>query len=251
MPNELHDILDDRDLPRLTALLAEHPELAGTKGVLNHVAMLRFNHRPRDLPGTGAVVQALIDAGAPVDGHPGDRETPLITAASYGDAEVAAVLLDAGADVNAVSTPDSGGIPSGTPLQHAAVYGMTDVLDVLVAAGARVDRLEMAAAAGDIGRWPLHRFPAQTRMRSLVFAADHQRLAVLDQLVAAGTPVNEADAEWQRMPLHTAAGHGRVASVRRLLDHGADPTIRDPLYRRTALEWAAEHAEVAALLRVG
>lgn len=43
----------------------------------------------RDVPGTDALARALIDAGASVDGSPGDRETPLITAATYGDAAVA------------------------------------------------------------------------------------------------------------------------------------------------------------------
>jgi ankyrin repeat protein len=72
-----------------------------------------------------------------VDGDPGDSETPLITAASYGDAEVAKVLIEAGADVDARSAPDSGGVPGGSALLHAAVFGMTDVLDLLVAAGRR------------------------------------------------------------------------------------------------------------------
>ena len=121
---------------------------------LGYVTMMRFNHDrlglPGELPGTGAVAKALIDAGAPVNGRPGVRETPLITAASYGDADVARVLIKAGADIDAVSAPNSGGAPSSTPLGHAAVYGMTGVVDVLVAAGARIASLEMAAAAGDI-----------------------------------------------------------------------------------------------------
>lgn len=268
LDDEWREVLDSRDLSRLAASLAAHPELATTRmapwddhplgaDVLGYTAMLRFTVAA-DLPGTGAVAAALIEAGAPVDGHPGDRETPLVTAASYGDAEVAAVLIEAGADLDAVSAPNSGGVPSGTPLQHAAVYGMTEVLDLLVAAGARVDRFEMAAAAGDISAWPLHRFPTQTRLRALVFAADHQRLEVIDQLVAAGTPVNEADAEWQRLPLHIAAGNGRVAGVRRMLTHGADPNVVDPVHHRTPLEWCTAgdphgdspaHHEVAAVLR--
>jgi ankyrin repeat protein len=128
------------------------------------------------------------------------------------------VLIEAGADIDAVSAPDSGGVPSGTALDHAAVFGMTEVVDVLVAAGAKIHSLEMAAVAGDVTGWPLARFTHQSRLRALVFAADHQRLNVIDRLVEAGTPVNEADAEWERLPLHTAAGNGRAASVRRLLD---------------------------------
>ncbi len=264
---ERRDILNSRDLSRLARLLAEHPELATTKmehwadrqhsEPLGYITMMRFNHDrlglPSELPGTGAAAKALIDAGAPVDGHPGDKETPLITVASSGDAEVAQVLIDAGADIDAISAPDSGGVPSGTAVDHAAVFGMTDVLDVLVAAGARISSLEMAAAAGDITGWPLARFTRQSRIRALVFAADHQRLDVIDQLIEAGTPVNEADAEWERLPLHTAAGNGRAASVRRLLAHAADPNLRDPRHHRTPLEECQParspgHREVEAIL---
>jgi hypothetical protein len=265
---ERRDILNSRDLSRLARLLAEHPELATTKmerwadrqhgEPLGYITMMRFNHDrlglPSELPGTGAAAKALIDAGAPVHGRPGDKETPLITAASYGDAEVAKALIDAGADVDAISAPDSGGVPSGTALDHAAVFGMTEVVDVLVAAGARISSLEMAAAAGDITGWPLARFTLQSRIRALVFAADHQRLDVMDQLIEAGTPVNQADAEWGRLPLHAAAGNGRVSSVRRLLAHGADPNLRDPEHHRTPLE-ECQHAgspgqrEVEAILQ--
>jgi len=265
---ERRDVLNSRDLSRLTALLAGHPELATSQlghwadrargEPLGYVTMMRFNHDrlglPAELPGTGAVARALIDAGAPVNGRPGDRETPLITAASCGDAEVARALIDAGADIDAVSAPDSGGVPGGTALEHAAVFSMTGVVDVLVAAGAKIHSLEQAAAAGDITGWPLDRFTPQSRLRALVFAADHQRLQVIDRLIEAGTPVNEADAEWGRLPLHTAAGNGRAASVRRLLAHGADPNLRDPTHHRTPLEEAQNgdspgHREVEALLR--
>lgn len=258
------DVLNRRDLTGLTELLGEHPELAVTNlerscdhprgtGPVGYMAMLRFNAGllgvTGDVSGTGAVTRALIEAGAPVDGDPGDQETPLITAASYGDVEVAAALIDAGADLDAMSAPDSGGVPGGTALAHAAVFGMTGVLDLLVAAGAQVDSVEMAAAAGDVSRWPLARCTVQSRIRALVFAADHERLEVIDRLAAAGTPVNEPDAEWGRLPLHTAAAGGRTASVRRLLAHGCDPDRRDPVRGHTALEAGAGHEEVAALLR--
>jgi uncharacterized protein len=265
---ERRDILNSRDLSRLTRLLAGHPDLAlrqmehwadrACGAPLGYITMLRFNHDrlglPAELPGTGAIAQALIEAGALVNGSPGDKETPLITAASVGDAEVASVLIDAGADIEAISAPDSGGVPNGTALQHAAVFGMTDVVDVLVAAGVKVHDLEMAAAAGDITGWPLDRFTLQSRLRALVFAADHQRLEVIDRLVAAGTPVNEPDAEWGRLPLHTAAANGRAASVRRLLAHGGDPNLRDPEHGTTPLEESQResspaHSEVEAILR--
>ena len=140
-------------------------------------------------------------------------------------------------------------MPNGTALQHAAVFGMTDVVDVPAAAGAKIHSLEMAATAGGITGWPLHRFTLQSRLRVLVFAADHQRLEVIDRLVAAGTPVNEPDTGCERLPLHTAAGNGRGASVRRLLARCADPNLRDPKHDTTALEESQRESSMPHLPR--
>ena len=234
-------VLDVRDPEALAHFVAEHPsaatrDLSGwsdhPKGAspLGYLAMARFDTARqvwRDAPGTAPIAHALIAAGAPVDGNPGDPETPLITAASYGDADVAAVLIAAGASVEARSAPGSGGVPNATALTHAAVFGMTEVLDLLVAAGARVTSIEEAAAAGDLSGWLTEDVSAQATIRALVMAADHERVAVIARLVAAGTPVDEADEVFGRHPLRLAAANGRPASVRALLAHGADPDRRD------------------------
>jgi uncharacterized protein len=202
--------------------------------------MLRYDTSRRvwrDAPSAGALARALIEAGAPVDGEPGEPETPLITAASYGDAAVAQVLIEAGADLQARAAPNAGGVPGGTALLHAAVFGMTAVVDVLVAAGARPASIEEAAAAGDVSGHLTPQVPAQARVRALVMAADHQRLEVVDQLLAAGTPVDATDAQWGRQALRVAAENGRAASVEHLLAHGADPNLRDSQQQRTALAW--------------
>jgi hypothetical protein len=99
-------------------------------------------------PTPGAMARALLDARALVDGDPADSETPLMTAASYGDPEVARVLVEAGADLAAAASVTAGAVPGGTALRHAAVFGMPDVVEVLMAAGAT--DLVQAAAAGDI-----------------------------------------------------------------------------------------------------
>jgi len=187
--------------------------------------MLRYDTSSgvwRDVAGTGAVARALIEAGASVDGREGELETPLITAASYGDAEVARMLIEAGADIEATAAAVAGGVPGGAALLHAAVFGMTEVVDVLVAAGARVHGVEEAAAAGDVSSWLDDTTPLDAQIRALVMAADHQRLDVIDQLIAAGTPVDAVDDAFGGQPLRQAAGNGRPASVRRLLAHGAE-----------------------------
>jgi len=262
---ERREILDDRDVGRLAALLADDPKLAtapmrrwrdhrGGPSPLGYTAMLRYDTAGgvwRDVPGTGPVARLLLGAGAPVDGEPDDSETPLITAASYGDADVARTLIEAGADLEARAADDAGGVPGGTALLHAAVFGMTDVVDVLVAAGAQVHGIEEAAAAGDIADW-LDEAPAEARLRALVMASDHQRLDVIDQLIAAATPVDGTDPAFGGQPLRTAAGNGRPASVRRLLAHGADPSLPDD-EGRTPLDLSRlgdtpAHREVEAIL---
>jgi ankyrin repeat protein len=45
-----------------------------------------------------------------------------MTAASYGDAEVAEVLIEAGADIEARASTDAGGGPGGTALMHASSH---------------------------------------------------------------------------------------------------------------------------------
>jgi uncharacterized protein len=266
-------VLDSGDPARLRALLGEEPQEAvramehwrdHPKGAspLGYVAMLRYDTSRRvwrDVAGAGDLARALIEAGAPVDGEPGDPETPLITAASYGDAAVAQVLIEAGADLQAHAAPNAGGVPGGTALLHAAVFGMTAVIDVLVAAGARPASIEEAAAAGDVSGHLTPRVPLQARVRALVMAADHERLEVIDQLLAAGTPVDATDAQWGRQALCVAAENGRVASVEHLLAHGADPNLRDPQHQRTALDCCrhgrrgvadrSSHDRVEAILR--
>ena len=234
-------VLDLRNPAELAAFVERHPEAAVTDltnwgdhplgaSPLAYVAMARYDTATgtwRDVEGTAAMAHVLIAAGAPVDGVPGDRETPLMTAASYGDAAVASVLIAAGADIDAVAADDAGGVPGGSALLHAAVFGMTDVLDVLVAGGARLRSLEEAAAAGVLDGWSVADADEQTRLRALVMAAHHERIHAIDALAAAGTPVDAEDAVFHRHPLRLAAAEGRAASVRRLLALGADPRRRD------------------------
>lgn len=231
------ELLNERDLRGLRALLAEHPELAverlehwcdhprGTTP-LGYVAMLRFDAPRLGLEpvgeGTDAVARMLVAAGAPVDGSPDDRETPLITAASYGDAGVARVLIEAGAHIDAAAAEDSGGVPGGTALLHAAVFGNTEVVDLLAAAGARVDGIVEAAAVGDVEGRLTDETPVEERVRALTMAAAHGRIAVIERLLTAGTDVDAIDA-WGYSALRAAAEHGQRESVRVLLAAGADP----------------------------
>ena len=240
--------LTPRDVARLNALLAEHPELAvepmlswcdHPQGAspLGYVAMLRYDTSRglwRDVSGTAAIATALLKTGALADGDPADAETPLMTAASYGDAEVAQVLIEAGADLTATASADAGGVPGGTALRHAAVFGMADVAQVLLAAGAT--DLVQAAADGDITALLTAETPRFERVAALRMAAERGRLDVIDQLLSAETPVDGVDTDGSTA-LHEAAYSGRADSVRHLLTRGADPGWRDTRFGGTPLGW--------------
>lgn len=247
-------VLDSLDVTRLRAMLAEHPALSIERMLnwcdhprgaspLGYVAMLRYDTSSgvwRDVPGTGAMARALLEGGAPVEGDPGDFETPLMTAASYGDLEVARVLIEAGADLDATASISAGGVRGGTALRHAAVFGMPDVVELLLAAGAA--DLVQSAAAGDITDILTVDTPESERVAALRMAAEHGQLEVIDQLIAASTPVDGGDADGSTA-LHKAAFCGRADSVRHLLARGADPTRRDSRFDGTPLDWCRHQRE--------
>ncbi len=147
-----------------------------------------------------------------------------MTAASYGDAEVAPVLIEAGANLDANASADAGGVPGGNALRHAAVFDVNDVIEILVAAGAT--DLVHAAAAGDLTGILRADTPEPDRVAALRMADDRGRLHVIDQLLAAATPVDGVDRDGSTA-LHGAAYSDRVDSVRHLLSRGANPNRHD------------------------
>jgi ankyrin repeat protein len=135
----------------LGRLLDEHPDLTsvrilGRKGGTRtplHVA----TDWPGYFPNGPAVVRLLLSRGADPNA-PGTggsfAETPLHWAASSDDADVAAALIDGGADIEA----KGGSIAGGGPLDNAVGYACWHVASLLVERGVRVERLWHAAALG-------------------------------------------------------------------------------------------------------
>jgi uncharacterized protein len=135
-----------------------------------------------------AVVARLIAAGAdPSAPHENawHAETALHGAASNDDHDVAAALIDAGANLEATG----GSIAKGTPLDNAVAYGCWNVAHLLAARGARVDKLWHAAGLGLLAR--------------------------IDELLGAATPSEIDDAFWQ------ACHGGQRRAAERLLARGA------------------------------
>ena len=153
------------------------------------------------------VITLLVDAGADVDALDPRGFTPLHRAArdNAGPAVIAA-LFEAGADPMAWTAGARNeylalGV---TPLHEAAANENPVIAARLLAAGADVN------AYGAGGRTPLH-----------VAAAENVNPAVATVLLEAGANVS-AKRAGGRTPLHEAAAHGNAAAVAVLLAAGAD-----------------------------
>ncbi|MFF2466987.1 MULTISPECIES: ankyrin repeat domain-containing protein [Streptomyces] len=137
------------DIDAVRRIVADTPELlAGPLGgpFKTRTALHVVADWPGYFPNGPQIVRLLVAAGAdPNTRSPGD-ETPLHWAASSDDVDVAAALIDAGADIEA---PD-GSI--GTPLDNAVGYACWHVAALLAARGARVNKLWHAAALGMLER---------------------------------------------------------------------------------------------------
>jgi uncharacterized protein len=88
--------------------------------------------------GDVARVRALLRQGAPVDALGKAGGTPLMSAAMEGHADVARVLLQAGANPNARTRPSQNrrGKSGFTPLALAATNGKTEIAKMLLSKGA-------------------------------------------------------------------------------------------------------------------
>ena len=143
------------------------------------------------------------------------------------NAETAALLLNSGADVNAVDHTGR------TPLHHAVMHGREDVARLLLASGGDVNAAEM-----------------QTGRTPLFYAASRE---MVDILLAYAANISSRDTKG-RIPLHKAAEDGHVDVVQSLISLGADVNDRDyeswtPLHY--AARWPSNDLMVGVLLFYG
>jgi uncharacterized protein len=199
-----------RDDPSLMTSLVDAPEIEPTSP-LTYVGMARFyGYATHDR--TGDLAQVLLGAGADKDDET-KNGSPLICAASHGDADVVRVLLEAGASVDLTDDPPD------TALRVVAAYGWPEIVDMLIAAGAEPQSIIEAAGSGDISEWDLDALSDHQRACGLRAAAVNERINVIDELLAAGTPI---DAEVDGHPaIFWAKEQGRPKAVAYLAARGA------------------------------
>jgi ankyrin repeat protein len=160
-------------------------------------AQLNQLGRPLDLPEAAALdatgrVGALLDAGAQADVRSPDGFTPLQLAAYFGAPAAAALLVERGADVDAVADN-----PQRIAPLHAAVAGRRpEVVRLLLAAGAAPDARQ------------------QSGWTPLLAAAQHGNLEMAQALLDAGADPTAANDEGVRpADLARTHGHDEVAAL--------------------------------------
>ena len=239
--------LESGDVAALKAMLRDRPQLARERGTNGNTLLnLAVSIARSGDPGLGvARVEALLAAGADVN-DPNDRGwTPLHAAAYANQEEIAAALIQRGADLDA-EAHGSGG----TPLIAALFWGHREVADLLGRHSVAPRNLRAAAGLGNqalledcfiretsltseacAGRgfyrphsgfpdWQPSTDPQEVLDEALVWACKCGRTQVLDRLVRAGARLG-AD-PYRGTPLIWAAVCNRTATAEWLINHGAE-----------------------------
>jgi ankyrin repeat protein len=255
----LVDAVKNHDKDAIRALIKEHvdvnmPEADGTSALhwaahandletvqlllragANAKAASRYGVTPLSEAatyGSGALVEALLKAGADVNTLTTERgETVLMTASRAGNTEAVKVLLEHGADANAKES-----FRGQNSLMWAAAENHPDIVKLLIAHGA-----DTKVRSGDRDTTPpklMAGTPAAPISRggltALIFAARQGSIESAKALLDAGADINQGDADGNN-PLLIAILNNHDELALMLIGKGADVNAgnkdgRSPLF---------------------
>ncbi len=268
------------NLTALKTLLQEDPSLATARSAISHPTLLQCLVLDYvDLPNKLELTQALIDAGAEIEG-------PMVAAASINNFECLGLLLRSGAHLN--------GTGGWSPLEEALYWGHREAIALLLEHGATIHNLRLAAGLGRIdliesffnsdgglqpaaGKidWPFGQ-PQQANLSGKIkdelsakvarWSNDSQEIinnafiyACMENQIEAAQLLLQKGAEIDAIPpgfdysgtgLHYAALRGHKPMVEFLIANGADVNVRDTKVHNTAAGWAdfGGHSELKMYL---
>ncbi len=163
-------------------------------------------------------VEAVLASDVEVDETDFIFGTPLHVAVSDGNTEIARILVNHGANLEAASEQQGA-----RPLHLAAQFGHVPMLALLLDRGAEIEAFD------DLQRTPLLRAAIQ----------GHAKAAQL--LLDRGAAVDGRDGIKERTPLMMASYFGRLELVRLMIDHGGDINATDS-FGETSLHFAVGDA---------
>lgn len=249
------------DLATLRGLLGAHPDLVRQRSTRTHRAPLLHyvaangveGYRQVTPPNVVEVAGLLLDAGAEVDAASdayGGGSTALGLVATSAHPRRAGVQLPLIDLLLGHGAAIDGLSPGGGTAKAALANNCPEAAVALVERGARVDDVPVAAG---VGRLDLVRqlAPAASKSqleRALIMAARYGRRDVVEYLLDAGVDVGASDG---MTALHWAAGEARLEMVGTLIGRGAPLETRNE-YGGTVLGgtlWFAFNADAYELAR--
>ncbi|MGH7469418.1 MAG: ankyrin repeat domain-containing protein [Longimicrobiales bacterium] len=235
--NELADFLAavrQGDGVQVSARIGAHPQLVRAAGEHDKTAL----HWAAELDRID-VARVLVNAGADIEARTSWGASPLDWAATMGSARVAEFLLSLGA--------------SGLNLIVAAALGMQKEVEDIVESGVDLSTQRRRAApltADDY--WPSDSAHVQGDVLSdaLYGAARNGHQQTVEYLLSRGANI-DAKGVFGATGLHWAAINGHANTVELLVARGANLTLRDARFDATPEGWAVEggHPDLFALLR--
>lgn len=268
------------DLDGLRVLLNQDPSLATARSSRSHPTLLQcLALEALDVPNKVEMAQALIDAGAEING-------PLAAAACIDNVEVAELLLECGAAIN--------GTGRWSPLEEALYWGNQGVIELLLERGASVHNLRIASGLGrteliesffrsdgslkpEAGQidWPFGELqksnlnckimeepqtkvaqwsndPRDVINNAFTYACMHNHIATARLLLQKGAQIDAIPPgfDYSGTGLHYAAVNGHRAMVEFLIEQGANANVKDTKVNSTPAGWAeyGGHAELTNYL---
>ena len=205
--------------------------------------------------GNAAMIDALVAAGAGVNGVTATGQTPLMAAAMSGSAGAVISLVDHGAFVNSRETANGQ-----TALMFAAWENRSEAIRALVSRGAHLGLMSFIVSMieprldeyGNPIPQRRRRVPGGNSimggMTALLYAARDGNLEAVRALVESGADVDQTSGGDGTAPMVIAIANGQYTVARYLLDRGASPNAANidgltPLYatvnmRHAPVSWA-------------
>lgn len=240
------DAIVDGDVAALKRLLKKNPRLVRQRSSREHRATLLHyvsangveNYRQKTPKEIVEIAKVLLDAGAEVDAPAdiyGGGATPLGLAATSVHPEVAGVqegLMQMLLDRGAA-------IGDRRAVVSCLENGRGKAAEFLAAHGAELD-FEGAAGVGrlDIVRRLLPSATEKQLKDAFAWACQFGRTDVVEFLLSHGVDINARLRHNGQTGLHWAAYGGHPDVVKLLLAHGARVDIKDQTYDGTSLDWA-------------
>jgi ankyrin repeat protein len=231
------DAIKTGDLPTLSELLRKHPQLSYYRAQRGRTLLNQLADWPGHWPRRLESAALLIDAGADVNactGETRDGETTLQWAVSCNDAALTDLLIEAGAPVDGLNGDRR-------PMMQALFYESGDAALVLIRHGATLD-LESAAGLGRIDLLPTF-FDAEGKLMS---DAGTHHAPVTNPI-----PFNDSDVfELLEQAIVYASINGKADAAGYLIDHGADVNAEPSgfTHKMPPVAWARHHPDMVDFL---